>query len=86
VEVNRVTEVDRVRAEAVLLDDGHVQFTHQCLDGPDTTILPNSKWHVVQKDPLTVQPSVHCRRCEWHGWIENGAASNVTPSWLRPSQ
>jgi hypothetical protein len=69
--------VSRLFADAVLLDDGHVQFTHLCADGEETCILPNGKWHVVQADPLTVQPSVHCRRCEWHGWIENGVARSV---------
>jgi hypothetical protein len=58
----------------------HVEFTHNCkqTEGePLVTLLPNSKWTVVQKDPLTVTPSIHCNpggrlgEC-LHGWITDG--------------
>lgn len=81
-----MSTVDRLYASAVLLDDGHVQFTHLCRTGEQTSVLPNGKWHVVQREPLTVQPSVCCNACGWHGWIENGSAVNVTPSWSRPTE
>ena len=61
-------------------DMQRVEFTHNCkqMDGePLTTFLPNSGWSVVQKDPLTVTPSIHCNpggligEC-LHGWIRDG--------------
>lgn len=30
-------------------------------------------WHVESQDPLTLTPSIVCRRCGEHGWIRNGA-------------
>lgn len=57
-----------------------VEFTHDCkqTDGESLTgFLPNSKWTVIQKEPLTVTPSIHCDpggvlgECV-HGFITNG--------------
>jgi len=63
-------------ASAKLADDGkHVEFTHVCVFGATLTgALPlgDDGWAVVTKIPLTVEPSVQCDRCKWHGWIING--------------
>lgn len=63
--------------EAQLLDDGHVQFTHECRNGTETTVLPSPPWKVTNTEPLTVEPSVHCTECGWHGWIHGGVARQV---------
>lgn len=35
--------------------------------------VPNSMyWDLVSMDPLTVEPSILCRRCGHHGWIREG--------------
>jgi hypothetical protein len=31
-----------------------------------------SQWDVVQEDPLTLSPSLHCQCCGSHGWIRAG--------------
>lgn len=77
--------VSRLFAEAVLLEDGHVQFTHLCLNEEETCILPNSEWRVVQAEPLTVEPSVCCDACGWHGWIGNGVARAVHAISQKPT-
>lgn len=64
-------------ASAMLADDGeHIEFRHQCMS--DKTVVgllpinPQTGWAVICKDPLTVTPSVLCKTCGWHGWIQNG--------------
>lgn len=31
-----------------------------------------SQWDLIQEDPLTLSPSLLCRRCGSHGFIRNG--------------
>lgn len=73
-------------AEFRIADDGeHVEFRHPCpangnLD-PDPAfanlpIGPNG-WTIEQREPLTVRPSILCRRCGLHGWITNGRWESV---------
>lgn len=62
------------RATAALLPDGHVEFTHECNGEGATATLPMPPWRVLVGTPLTVEPSVRCRSCGWHGWIANGLA------------
>lgn len=31
-----------------------------------------SVWQVVQEEPLTISPSLLCKRCGDHGFIQNG--------------
>lgn len=57
---------------AVLDDTGHVVWTHLCRGEQVEATLPNTGWRVVQHEPLTVEPSVACDRCGWHGWITDG--------------
>lgn len=33
---------------------------------------PDTGWQVVQREPLTLQPSILCRVCQTHGFITNG--------------
>lgn len=51
------------------------KFDHFC-EGmePTTAILPIGEgyWELVQEEPLTVMPSIHCRVCGTHGFITNG--------------
>lgn len=54
---------------AVLLEDGHVEFTHDCLGETLAGVLPSPPWRVVTRAPLQVEPSVQCFRCGLHGWI-----------------
>jgi hypothetical protein len=67
--------------EFELAEDGaHVLWRHGCLEwGPldadlALAMLPvGAKWWTVeQEEPLTVFPSIKCRRCGLHGWIRNG--------------
>lgn len=71
-----------------LEEDGvHFAWSHTCPremtlpDGSvtmlafrDRTVMPNSDgtWHVVQQEPLTVQPSILCTGCGTHGFITEG--------------
>lgn len=64
-------------ASARLADDGeHVEFWHVCtFDRKVMALLPvntASGWTVANKDPLTLNPSVQCLACDWHGWILKG--------------
>lgn len=60
-------------APAAALVDGRVVFTHACLGGEQVeATLNNTQWHVVNAEPLTVEPSIACDRCGLHGWITNG--------------
>ena len=36
------------------------------------TMLPNTGWHVDQKDPLTISPSILCSECKAHGFFREG--------------
>ncbi|MCW2632077.1 MAG: hypothetical protein JWR88_1039 [Pseudonocardia sp.] len=63
-------------------DDGeHFWWTHDCVPpysgvepGPTTTLMPHAggTWRVVQAEPLTVSPSIHCLGCGTHGFIRDG--------------
>ncbi len=35
------------------------------------------EWTVVLQDPLTLTPSILCRSCGAHGWIEGGRWRNA---------
>lgn len=44
------------------------------LDRPGVEeIHEGSVWQVIQEEPLTLSPSLLCKRCGDHGYIENGA-------------
>jgi hypothetical protein len=32
----------------------------------------NKGWEVLQREPLTLSPSIQCRACDDHGFIQNG--------------
>ena len=36
------------------------------------TAEPVTSWDVIQREPLTLTPSISCRRCGNHGFITNG--------------
>lgn len=66
-----------------LADDGvHFEWSHDCIahmggeNRPyrSEVTMPHSggTWRVVQAEPLTVTPSIHCLACGTHGWITNG--------------
>lgn len=58
----------------ITYEDGHVSFTHTCIDGERlTATLPNGPWTITSIHPLTVRPSIGCDRCRLHGWITGGA-------------
>jgi len=42
------------------------------LDSAPESMRAHSYWHVVQKSPLTLSPSIRCRTCGWHGFIDSG--------------
>lgn len=51
----------------------YIWFEHDCSDeGLQGSSLPNMLWHITQREPLTVTPSVHCQMCGLHGWIKEG--------------
>ncbi|MEV6897464.1 DUF6527 family protein [Amycolatopsis sp. NPDC051372] len=73
-------------AEFRIADDGeHVEFRHPCsanggLDpDPAFAALPIGKngWSIEQREPLTVRPSINCKRCGLHGWITDGRWESV---------
>jgi hypothetical protein len=84
---DRLIESDRVRYEGIadvarvgalvlhLSPVDHTEcsgFVH--FDLPEVvTVFPNHpKWQVVSWEPLTLSPSILCRRCGDHGFIRNG--------------
>lgn len=54
--------------------DAELIFEHDCTDGGRVSVrLPVSEggWQVVQREPLTVTPSIRCYLCGTHGrWID----------------
>lgn len=64
-------------------DGEHVWWYHRCapVDKPDEgwigDILNTKDWKIVQREPLTVEPSVHCLRCGTHGFITHGEWQSV---------
>ena len=52
--------------DGILLDDGHVEWTHNCNGEETVAILPMPPWSVVGD---RVEPSVHCDNCRIHGWV-----------------
>lgn len=60
--------------------EGHVLWKHDCVNSAgDTfrseTILPYRSpggWVLVNKEPMTVTPSIICLTCQTHGFITNG--------------
>lgn len=54
--------------------DGTVTGGIEVVDEPQH-VLPRGKekcWTVVQREPLTVVPSILCSECGTHGFITNG--------------
>ena len=45
---------------------GSVDFKNRTPDSDHGT------WIVVSEEPLTLSPSIRCRTCDEHGWIEGG--------------
>jgi hypothetical protein len=58
---------------------------HQCQDGEPGHLtaggvyfknapefLKGARWDLVQEDPLTLSPSILCKRCGLHGFIRAG--------------
>jgi len=65
-------------------------WKHECIapnSGPDDwangweeTRLPlggPNGWTLVSQEPLTIAPSIWCRRCDTHGFFENGSWRSV---------
>jgi len=55
---------------------GGFDYTHLCL-GQETedyvpVLGPGELWTVEKLDPLTLSPSLLCRRCGHHGFIRDG--------------
>ena len=57
---------------ATLDETGHVVWIHWCRGERVEATLPNTGWRVIRAEPLTVEPSVSCDRCGWHGTITDG--------------
>jgi len=60
---------------AVARIDGGYVLRHPCLTGGRERILHAVRivgWTVVQEEPLTLHPSIHCLGCDLHGWVRNG--------------
>lgn len=64
-----------------VLDGGGVLWEHDTLPGywrPRHQISPKdgATWTVVQREPLTLSPSLHCATenggCGAHGFVQNG--------------
>lgn len=64
-------------------DGRHVWWRHDCTDPikaehgsrlriREETMLPQPTWVVVQREPLTLQPSIICTACGCHGNIVAG--------------
>jgi hypothetical protein len=55
-----------------------IAYAHPCGNDPEhSSYIPvhgrNDKgWRVVSKEPLTISPSLLCRRCGHHGFIRAG--------------
>ena len=56
------TCLDEVKGCGVYFDTEHGRKTM-----PD-----RSRWTVESRDPLTLSPSILCKRCGHHGYIRNG--------------
>ena len=52
--------------KGLLLDDGHVEWTHTCQGREVVATLPMPPWRVVGDH---AEPSVICTRCDMHGWV-----------------
>jgi hypothetical protein len=65
---------------AFRLIGGRVAITHRCNpdkfgDHPVLALLPYTSpdgWKVTKTEPLTVQPSIRCSICGFHGHITDG--------------
>jgi hypothetical protein len=60
-------------------EDGSARFEHRCDRGERGTIicapllqLDNGGHRVVQREPLTIEPSILCSDCQTHGFIRDG--------------
>ena len=51
---------------------GNKCFGYVAFDGSQYTPKDAPKWKVISKDPLTLEPSILCRKCGNHGFIRNG--------------
>ena len=55
-------------------------FEHNCLNNirrrwdlyPNPVIGRKTTWTIVQAEPLSVTPSIHCLECGTHGFITDG--------------
>lgn len=66
-------------ADILPIDPAGVTVRHgDCLSGATFDTMPaavrhdNQTWHLVSKDPLTIEPSLLCTRCGDHGFIRDG--------------
>ena len=57
-------------------DRGVLVFVHQCLDddAPSEAVIRIGRrgWHIDQREPLTLSPSIRCPRCGTHGYWQHG--------------
>jgi hypothetical protein len=40
---------------------------------PENTDSHRTRWELVSREPMHVEPSILCGRCGWHGFLRNGA-------------
>lgn len=56
--------------------DGSARFEHRCDRGERGVVvcapLLGDQHTIVQRDPLTISPSILCPDCGTHGFIRNG--------------
>ncbi len=54
-------------------------FGHYCITGWQEGMLPNGEqgWEVIQRVPLTLEPSLSCADCGIHGRVEKGMWQTV---------
>lgn len=64
---------------ALFYPDGTVRLEHHCMrprDGLTLKVAPRLQLDaghtIVQRDPLTVDPSCGCSDCGLHGWVRDG--------------
>jgi hypothetical protein len=55
-------------------EEGRPQFSHVCINVPvhRTTLLLSQENGWWWQDENTLMPSIHCHRCDTHGWWRNG--------------
>ena len=62
-------------------ETGYVKywFLHDCLGEGSKYSLPRVIWTVMQEDPLTLTPSIHCTVCGVHGWMRGDRSDAALP-------